>query len=73
MKGQEGSLLLNWTERIQQVDVPLVILGDPAYPLLNWLMKAYPDTGSLKPDQKTFNYRLNGAQVVVEHAYGRLN
>ena len=35
-------------------------------------MKAYPDTGSLTPDQKTFNYRLSRARVVVEHAYGHL-
>ncbi len=56
-KGQEGSLLPNSTETIGQHEIPLVILGDPAYPLLKWLMKAYPDTGSLTPQQKTFNYR----------------
>ena len=30
-KGQSGVLLLNWTETISDKDVPLVILGDPAY------------------------------------------
>ena len=48
------------------------MLGDPAYPLLSWLMKAFPDNGSLSCQQKTFNYRLSRARVVVEHAYGRL-
>ena len=49
-----------------------MVLGDPAYPLLTWLMKAFSDNGSLSHDQKTFNYRLSRARVVVEHAYGRL-
>ena len=35
-------------------DVPLVILGDPPYPLLSWLMKAFPDNGRLSREQKTF-------------------
>ena len=41
-KGQEGSLVPTSTEMIGQYEIPLVILGDPAYPLLKWLMKAYP-------------------------------
>lgn len=35
-------------------------------------MKAFPDNGCLTHQQKTFNYRLSKARVVVEHAYGRL-
>ena len=35
-------------------------------------MKAYPDNGRLTREQKTFNYGLSHARVVVEHAYGRL-
>lgn len=53
-------------------EIPLLVLGDPAYPLLSLLMNAYPDNGSLSCQQKTFNYRLSKARVVVEHAYGRL-
>ena len=71
-KGQDGELLPSWTESIGGRDVPLVILGDPAYPLLSWMMKAFPDNGRLSSQQKMFNYRLSRARVVVEHAYGRL-
>jgi hypothetical protein len=35
-------------------------------------MKAFPDNGSLSREQKTFNYRLTKARVVVEHTYGQL-
>ena len=55
-KGQDGQLLPNWTESISGVDIPLAILGDPAYPLLPWLMKAYLDNGRLLQQQKVFNY-----------------
>lgn len=73
-KGQSHALLPNWTRQLgpSSRDVPLVLLGDPAYPLLEWLMKAFPDTGHLTPQQRYYNYRLSKARVVVEHAYGRL-
>ena len=71
-KGQEKSLLPPWTKCLVGADVPLVILGDPACPLLPWLMKSFPDNGHLSRQQKLFNYRLSRARVVVEHAYGRL-
>ena len=45
---------------------------NPAYPLLPWLMKAFPDTGNSSRQQKIFNYRLSKARVVVEHSYGKL-
>ena len=71
-QGQAGSLFPDWTKMIAGVEVPLVILGDPAYPLLPWLMKAFPDNGRLSTQQRTYNYRLSHARVVVENAYGRL-
>lgn len=71
-KGCDDKLFPSLVKRIGGKDVPIVLLGDPAYPLLDWLMKAYPDNGHLTRQQKMFNYRLSRARVVVEHAYGRL-
>ena len=71
-KGQSNSLFPGVQESIASREVPLVILGDPAYPLLTWLMKAFPNNGRLSQQQKHFNYRLSRARVVVEHCYGRL-
>ena len=48
-----------------------MILGDPAYPLLSWLMKAFPDNGKLSLQQNLFNYLLCNARVVVKQAYSR--
>ena len=61
-----------WRETIQDVDVPLMILGDAAYPLLPWLMKAYPEGRGITPEQTAFNYRLSQTRMTVERAFGRL-
>ena len=52
--------------------MPLFIIGDPAYPLLPWMMKGFSDTGRLTRDQRHFNYRLSSARIVVERAFGLL-
>ena len=72
IKGQNGSLDPTTDKIINGVKVPLVVLGDPAYPLLPWLMKPYTDNRRLTPAARTFNYRLSQARIVVENAFGRL-
>ena len=71
-KGESGTLFPQRPKKINNVMVPLVIVGDPAYPLLPWMMKPYTDTGRLSRQQSSFNYRLSRARVVTENAFGRL-
>ena len=51
--------------------VPICILGDPAYPLLPYLMKEFAKGGSTLQEQ-FFGYRLSSARMVVKCAFGRL-
>ena len=70
-KGQAGTLVPHSVRVFAGVQVPVIVLGDPAYPLLPWLMKPFVGTG-LSTKAKKFNARLSRARVVVECAFGRL-
>ncbi|XP_037933492.1 putative nuclease HARBI1 [Teleopsis dalmanni] len=48
------------------------ILGDSAYPNLNWLVSPFKDNGSLSSAQRQFNVMHSQARIVIEDAFGRM-
>ncbi|XP_033102402.1 protein ALP1-like [Anneissia japonica] len=71
-RGEDGTLFPQWNRNINGVDVPVVILGDPAYPLLTWLLKGFSEGANFTREKRNFNYRLSRARMVVERAFGQL-
>lgn len=48
------------------------IIGDSAYPALDWLVTPFRDTGNLTEREKTFNFKLSSTRMIVEHSFGLL-
>ena len=71
-KCMKGTFVPKRPKIIEGVEVPLLILGDPAYPLLPWLMKPYIENSSITSRERNYNYRQSRARMVVENAFGRL-
>lgn len=68
----DGHLLSQNKRNIAGCDVGHYLIGDPTYPLQNWLMRPFSDTGRLTPQQQTHIYRLSNARSVAEMSFGRL-
>nr|XP_054600475.1 uncharacterized protein LOC107372359 [Nothobranchius furzeri] len=58
--------------QIEGQDVDFFLLGDPAYPLMPWLMKGYLQSPRLTPQEESFNVYLSSARTTIEIAFGRL-
>lgn len=67
----ERTLMSQHVQVIENVKVPLLLLGDSAFPLQPWLMKPFVHRGTLTEEQVGFNYRLSRARRVVENLFGR--
>lgn len=65
-------LFPDWKRSVNGVAILLLILGDPAYPLLPWLTKPCAETGALTPQEWHFNYCQSRARMVIENSFGRL-
>ena len=68
----EKDLLPNKLMSVNGVNVPLYLIGDSVYPLHIWLMKPFPQSGVLTSEMKQYKYKISGARIVVENAYGHL-
>ena len=51
-------------------EIPLVTVGDSAFPRHPWLLKCYNE--ETRDPQRYFNKKLCSARVVTENAYGML-
>ncbi len=66
-----GKILPEICQKVDDVEIPPLGLGDSAFPFQSFLMKPYTNA-VLTKDQRYFNYRLSRARVVIEGAFVQL-
>lgn len=67
----EGDFIPNVAQKMDNVEIPPLILGDGAFPLRTFLMKPHGDA-VLSDNKRYFNFRHSRARLVTEGAFGRL-
>lgn len=68
---EDEGMLNTPTTKIGDTEISPYLLGDPAYPLVKWIMKPY-EYGTRDQNKKKFNYELSRARSVIERAFGLL-
>ena len=72
IRGNENKLFpRNLSQTLQGCEIQPLLLGDPAYPLLHWLIKPYPENVNTPDIERNFNKRLSRARMTVENTFGR--
>ena len=66
------SLFFQITKEISGVPVPIVLIGDPAYTLLPWLLKRFSEDGNLTLEQAYFNLCLSKARIMKNGGRGSI-
>ena len=66
----QGKVLPKQVQKIGEVDIPPMILGDGAFPMKPWLCKPHGDA-VLSDEKRYYNYRLSRARMVSEGAFGK--
>ncbi|KAK6314074.1 hypothetical protein J4Q44_G00155330 [Coregonus suidteri] len=72
MLAREGGLSPKTLHKLMGQPLGYVLLGDAAFPLQSWLLKCYPESPQLTPQQHTFNTQLSHARTPIEGTFRRL-
>ncbi|XP_069768646.1 thiamine pyrophosphokinase 1 isoform X2 [Narcine bancroftii] len=62
-------LLQPKSKTVNGVEIPVHLIGDPAYPFWKWLMKEFTHHHALNQRQCSYNFHLSLARIVVENAF----
>lgn len=65
-------ILITSSANILGTQIVPFLIGDSAYLLNTWLIKPFPHHSNMTDRQKTFNYKISRACIVMENAFGHL-